>query len=90
MSSEEELAVSLWNRTDLVCKLYKLLESIVKDEFEVQKAVNQFEKSNKTLAEFIFQVSPLISIRERSKLILYNFLAFDSHLTNSLLAFIQS
>jgi hypothetical protein len=87
--SSEEITVSLWNETGFVNKVYNLLESTIKDEFEMIHAVNKFQKSNKILAEFIFQVSPSITKRDQSKLILYNFLGFDSYLINSLLAFIQ-
>jgi hypothetical protein len=87
--SSEEITVSLWNETGFVNKVYNLLESTIKDEFEMIHAVNKFQKSNKILAEFIFQVSPSITDQDRGKLILYSFLGFDSHLINSLLAFVQ-
>jgi hypothetical protein len=66
--SSEELAVSLWNETDLVCKLHKLLESIVKDEFEVKKAVNQFEKKNIYIYIFAFDIkTDLEEITQRKR-----------------------
>jgi hypothetical protein len=72
MSSEEQ-AVSLWNETNLVLSLHHLLELSVQAEFAIVEAIGNFENSNIKIAEFIFQVTPSITRRDQSKLILYNF-----------------
>jgi len=66
MSSEE--LVSSWIGENLK-KIQSLLELSVQADVEISKAVLNYAHCNKNLAQFIFQLSPTISKKDRGKLI---------------------